>query len=101
MAKFTYTPRPLHNSERQQRQCRNCAYVDLFITCKEANQYIEKGALAFKDKEGQIVGYPFDDRKTFCSLTGATVNPRYYSVCDKHCWSEMIWAGPSENLTVC
>lgn len=96
-----YTPRPLCDADKKKKQCRNCAFIDLFISKREAMQFAEGGAkAAFKNERGEIVGYSRDDLKTFCSRTGTTVNAKSYS-CTEHRWSDMIWAGPTDELTIC
>lgn len=99
--KLIYTPVPLQDCHRQKRQCRNCEFEDLFISSREAKAFAESGSRAFKNERGEIIGYVSDHLKTFCSLTGSTVNPKYMSVCEKHIWSKIIWAGPTDELTVC
>ena len=73
----------------------------MFITGREAKRYAEGGSrAAFKNEQGEIIGYPADALKTFCVLTYSSVSP-HHGICKHHRYGKEIWVGPTDELTIC
>lgn len=74
-----------------ERCCGNCDLMDMFITPRERQAYLEAGAdAAFKNEQGEIIGTDADRLKMFCTLNGATVYPTS-AACRRHVWSKELW----------
>lgn len=100
--KITYKRKSISEDDHHGMKpcCGNCDLMDYFVTAKDRQAFSEGGSKAvFKDNHGNIIGTEDDCRKTFCTLTGVSVQPEGY--CTNHLWAKEVWVKEDEEIILC